>query len=280
LKLHAAAAEKDDSGAVAAARKLFGFWADALKAAGIDPRQHRVSRHPWTKPEVVAELHHREKAGEPLNSGWVGRRHGWLVAAATKLFGSWDQALKAASIDPDAVRLTQHGQVTTESVLREMRRMSVADLKRATAAPHPQVYHRARQVFGAWERALRVLGMDPQQVGMRQKWTDEKVLAAISKLKDRASGFNQKNNRALYLAAFRRFGSWSRALAAVGFDPAESSRRISWTKAMVVEALKARQAHGEAVSASAVHREDARLSSAVYKLFGSWPKALKAAGVV
>jgi len=85
-----------------AARRLFGSWDAALRAAGLDPNVIRFSREPWTHEGVLQEIRRKARAGEPLNAKDVSpyslRRRGRIF------FGSWDAALAAAGLDPAKVR--------------------------------------------------------------------------------------------------------------------------------------------------------------------------------
>ncbi|WP_153558022.1 hypothetical protein [Roseimaritima sediminicola] len=104
------------------ARKLFGSWEAAIRAAGIDynqiVRKHqdyealrdRQYKSYSAAEEVTAELRRRQAEGLPLNSRamthgkvYEHRDHA-LYKAAREFFGSWDAALTQAGIDLDAIR--------------------------------------------------------------------------------------------------------------------------------------------------------------------------------
>src|SRR5437870_1500086 len=97
---------RDDLGKAAFASlqpRLFGSWARALTAAGLDADE--VNRYrKWDKNTVVSELKARFRDGEPLNSGAIQRDDPGLHAASVRHFASYDEALRAAKIDPDKVR--------------------------------------------------------------------------------------------------------------------------------------------------------------------------------
>jgi hypothetical protein len=83
--------------------RLFGSWDRALHAAGLDADEINRYRK-WDKNTVVFDLKTRSKEGEALNSGALQKEDPGLHAAAVRHFGSYDKALKAARVDPDAVR--------------------------------------------------------------------------------------------------------------------------------------------------------------------------------
>lgn len=83
--------------------RLFGSWARALHAAGLDSDD--VSRYRrWSRSAIVFDLKSRSANGDDLNSGAVQRDDPGLHAAALRHFTSYDLALKAAKIKPSAVR--------------------------------------------------------------------------------------------------------------------------------------------------------------------------------
>jgi hypothetical protein len=83
--------------------RLFGRWDRALHAAGLDADD--VSRYrKWDRNTVAFELRARAMDDEPLNSGAIQQDDSGLHAAAVRHFGSYDDALRAARVDPHAVR--------------------------------------------------------------------------------------------------------------------------------------------------------------------------------
>jgi hypothetical protein len=89
--LNAKAVVRRDAGLHQAARRLFGSWDLALKACRIDPLSVRQSRV-WSREEVLSEI----RSAPPLRSGEAFLQNRKLWVAARMLFGSWDQAIKAA----------------------------------------------------------------------------------------------------------------------------------------------------------------------------------------
>jgi hypothetical protein len=83
--------------------RLFGSWARALHAAGLDADDIHLYRV-WDRATVAYELRARRADDEPLNSGAVQRDDPGLHAAAIRHFGTYDKALRAARIAPARVR--------------------------------------------------------------------------------------------------------------------------------------------------------------------------------
>ncbi|HTW94479.1 MAG TPA: hypothetical protein VMD30_06790 [Tepidisphaeraceae bacterium] len=139
--------------------RLFGRWSAALAAAGLDVRQ--VSRYRrWGRREIVDELKSRAKNRRPLNSGAIQEEDPGLHAAAVRHFGSYDQALKGASIDPTQVRRRRtwsRGQVLAAIKGHHRARKSLADS--AVRRESPALYGAAVRLFGAFTTARDAAGL-------------------------------------------------------------------------------------------------------------------------
>jgi hypothetical protein len=121
-----------------AGARLFGTWAAALAAAGIDSGRHvprplperrtlaepdshlgavgetpqppcsegapqstgRRAGQTWTKDGVIAEMLRRLSNRLPINAASVYRDDRPLFRAGTRRFGNWDKAMAAAGLDP------------------------------------------------------------------------------------------------------------------------------------------------------------------------------------
>ncbi|MCS7064149.1 MAG: hypothetical protein NZM04_08945 [Methylacidiphilales bacterium] len=81
---------------IATARRRFGGWENALKAAGIDYEQVR-KRKRWTRESIVEGLRQLKLEGVPLISTEVAKRNPSLFAAACKkkFFGTWLGSVQA-----------------------------------------------------------------------------------------------------------------------------------------------------------------------------------------
>ena len=81
-----------------AARRYFGGWPKALRAAGIDPDSVRGKPHPWTPKAVIRELRRRAAAGQPATC-ISSIRPVSLVRACITFFGSLEAGAAAAKVD-------------------------------------------------------------------------------------------------------------------------------------------------------------------------------------
>lgn len=118
------------------------------------------------------------------------------------------------------------------------------------------------------------------------RWTKERVLQRIQERREAGlplnSGVILADDPALDCAARRLFGSWGKAVEAAGLDyeaiksPKEKTR---WSKELVLQRIKERRSAGLALNYADVVADNEPLTSASRHLFGSWGKAITAAGL-
>lgn len=81
-----------DTGLYSVAKKHFGTWRAAVRAAGCKPARRR-----WSMELVIHEIQQRYRKNLPLAS-IVFVQDPPLAGAATRLFGNWKAAVVAAGI--------------------------------------------------------------------------------------------------------------------------------------------------------------------------------------
>lgn len=109
-----------------AGSRVFGSWASALAAAGVDPKRYacerlrtvgmpdRTSRRTtrtvhargtrWSSEGVLEAIHTRLREERRMNSAAVRKDDEPLYRAAKRCYGSWHSALAAAGLNPDEFR--------------------------------------------------------------------------------------------------------------------------------------------------------------------------------
>lgn len=216
---------KIDQSLVSAAAYHFGSYRTAVQQAGIDYAE--VLRRPrWTKPAIIQLIKRARRKGEDLHWSAVTRRKDELGRAAfaslqPRLFGRWDRALQAAGLDADDI-----------SRYRKWDRNSIIfDLKQryqdgeplnsgALQAADPGLHAAAVRHFGNYDAALRAARVNPERVRQRRAWSEAEVirqLKAARRAGHRISdSFIRRQEPALYGAAVRLFGSFTRAREAAG----------------------------------------------------------------
>jgi hypothetical protein len=95
--LNSGAIQKSDPGLHAAAVRHFGSYDAALRAARLEPSEHRQRRR-WSGDQVKKELKSLYRAGKHPTTAALRKNHSALYGAATRLFGGIPAALAAAGV--------------------------------------------------------------------------------------------------------------------------------------------------------------------------------------
>ncbi|MGF1635390.1 MAG: hypothetical protein ACFCVE_16205 [Phycisphaerae bacterium] len=133
--------------------RLFGKWDRALAAAGIDADEVNLYRS-WNKDAVVTELKQRAADSYPLGSGALQQEDPGLHAAAVRYFGRYDDALKAARLDPEQHR--ERRRWMPEAVTRGLRDAKKRGLRMSDSVvrrEEPALYGAAVRLFGSFTAA-------------------------------------------------------------------------------------------------------------------------------
>ncbi|MGE5601596.1 MAG: homing endonuclease associated repeat-containing protein [Nitrososphaerales archaeon] len=269
----------------------------------------------WTPERVIAALQDwaREFGEAPKAYEWSvsaargagyekGRVQGWVaedprwpsITTVVVHFGSWSAALEAAGLreerlapwDMDlaervevAERLDRAGLLVAEIAgLLAVKPPTVRRYLRASACPDcgsPVVDARSRRCQSCAPRRARQSAWTAEEiVAALRAWAAEHGCPPTSKDWRRASEGHPGR-----WSVVRHFDSFSAALRAAGFAP----RRISWGREEIIAALNAHlREHGVLPTAGEWKERDATGGRPalhnVNRQFGSWGKALEAAG--
>jgi len=255
---------KEDEGLYRAAKIYVGGWRNALIAAGLKHFQQR-----WNKQKIIAGIQAWSKRGLPLSQVW--KEDGALYSSARDYFGGWHTALVAARIEnlPPPRRIWTHQSVI--EAIQDLQRRGLP-LKGALKLDLP-LYHAGRKRFGGWRNALLAAGIETAPL---RRWTRDLVIEAIRDRFDRDLPLANvsAHDRPLAGAAYSCFGGWSKAMVAAGLEP---PAHRSWTKRRIIQAIRSRFRQGP--PKVSVWKENRALGASAARVFGSWPKALSAAGI-
>lgn len=147
-----------DSGLLWGARKVFGTWEAAVKAAGLKYPK-RTWRRKWSPEKVQGTIRERAGKGLSLLKTATANEAGGLVGAACRLFGTWRRAVETAGFrypprlarkwPPDRILGTLRARARTGKSFRPSRvRGEARGLLQA-----------GRRRFGSWQAALRAAGV-------------------------------------------------------------------------------------------------------------------------
>ncbi|MEX2112843.1 MAG: hypothetical protein WD845_06625 [Pirellulales bacterium] len=248
-----------------AAQKRFGGWRHALLAAGLPakPRQR------WTRHRVLDEMQLRHRRGLPLSQTW--RDDESLFRAATYRFGSWNDALRAAGLEFACQRSW-----SPDLVLDGLRACYGRKQYYINAAD-PTLSLMARHYFESLKNACEAAGLPPRP----GRWTKQRVIDTIQDryVRGMARALPGFKDKALAEAATRYFGSWWAAVTAAGLSDRVPKPRVPrrWSRQMVIDAIQ--DWHRQGVPLASLHKQDVPLYGAVKRHFGSWGRAVLAAGL-
>ncbi len=180
----------------------------------------------WCKTVIAAEVTDIYTRGESLSYSSMSRDNLALLRAATRYFGSWQEAVEFAGLDYEQVRRYQSW--TRERILSRIRELHAggADLswRNVSTKIDPQLAAAAtkKSHFGSWRAAIQAAGLDYGEIRRYKAWTDEVILDAIREKSSRGEALNAKemslSDMALLTAARRRFQAWHSTLDAAGLD--------------------------------------------------------------
>ncbi len=218
---------REQQGLLAAANYHFGGWGEAVDAAGLDYARDVRKIPKWTEERIIRQIQEAWAAGEDLSwtSVTTDRRFSALAYAAIRdnQFGSWDDALRAAGIDPSEVR--RYESWNEEKIVRQIRERQEAGKplnSKAMQDNQSKLFNAALNYFGGWDKALEAADIDPESVYKRRRWSSELIMEEISGLHqqgvDLAAPNMRQNHSSLYSAACKYFGTWTAARKACGIN--------------------------------------------------------------
>lgn len=123
---------------------------------------------------------------------------------------------------------------------------------------------------------------------MKRVWDKPRILKTIkeyhAKGKDLSYNRMTRTKQSLVSAAAYHFGSYRSAVEKAGISYAQVTRRPRWTKPIIIRLIKQAKRDGEDLYWSAVSQRGDELGRAAFaslqeRLFGSWDRALHAAGL-
>jgi hypothetical protein len=243
-------------------------------------------RQRWSRERIVDAMRmFDEEHGYPPRAGdWKGALPTYPdPGTVSRHFGSWAQALQAAGFE---VRRIDWSDERLLDAIRTWTREHGAPpnttrwAKRDSAGRWPSAAT-VQLRFGTWEAALRAAGVRVE----RTSWDREAVLAAIAAFADRhgrrprSAELGNANELPDHSTVVRYCGSLTQALAEAGCPRPE---RPAWDRASILTALERfADEHGRAPTWDEwkTSAPDHPYADQVSCEFGSWPDAIRAAGL-
>ena len=168
----------------------------------------------------------RYQTQQDLSYSGMSRENLPLLRAATRYFGTWQEAIEFAGLNYEDIR--KYKVWTNDRIVERIRELHAKgeDLSwrhvSLTLDPSLAAAATKRSHFGSWKAALEEAGLDYDQIRRYRDWSDEEVLRRVRDLYAQGKRLNAKSmeqeNITLITAARRRFPSWDKALSAAGLD--------------------------------------------------------------
>jgi len=156
-----------------AARREFGSWENAVRAAGYDYlRLNEIAATGytrWTREKIITKIKELYASREAPDRGLnVTARYPSLYSAACRIFGSWRKALEEAGFDEVFIELnTRRRKWNKKKVIEKIIDFYRAGEKLQSSyvqRKHPALFSAAARELGGWKKAIAAAGLDYHEI--------------------------------------------------------------------------------------------------------------------
>jgi hypothetical protein len=178
---------------------------------------------------------------------------------------------------------------TRESISEEIRALEARgeDLSYSSMdRRHVALFRAAIRHFDSWRGAVEAAGLSYDGIRRYKSWTQERILERICELHAAGEDLSWRHistrvDPQLAAAATRltSYGSWRNAVEAAGLNYDSIRRYKDWDEDRILAELRHRSQADEPLNAGEVCRTNTALITAARRTYGSWDKALAAAGL-
>jgi hypothetical protein len=249
---------------------------DQLIAKGFRVlKSSRRGYYPNGKNEWIAAMKKVYETDGNVFAGYLQNKYGYLYEQGIWIFGDWDKALSAAGFDPAKMR--ERSVWAEEKIIGTIRTMHKKDLPLYAAYVldnHPGLFAAALRQFCSWPKTLVAAGVTKKP---RTKRLYKSKITLLNVLSDALDRYPLENMpQALKLEAEHYFGSLQKAIATL---QKQRQRLPGWNRRKIITTLSRMHRSKESLAYAKARREHMALVSAAEAHFGSWGKALYAAGI-
>jgi hypothetical protein len=256
------------------ASQMFGGLQVMRRKAGIpEPLPLPLNRTSWDEDRVTGEILQRHSRGESLASSKVPAS---LNGAARKYFGSWQNAIEAAGLNYDDVRLVRRWDA--KAIVNELHALRGKQPNLTRGELHHLPVGAAILIhFDGLDEALAAARVDDWPQWSAQPYpAREEALELLRQRHQAGLSLRRKDivrdDHRLEWAVLRHFPSFRAAFAAARLPNPFPRRR--WDREGVLRELRTRLKQGRSTAASDVAEG---VYKAARRLFGSWDSAVRAA---
>mgnify|MGYP001626209030 CR=1 FL=1 len=146
----------------------------------------------------------------------------------------------------------------------------------------------SRKYFGSWKAAVEAAGFNYDEILQVKRWSKERVLEEIRQLHEKGEDLRPsavaRMCQMLLMAARKFFGGWREAVIAAGIDydayiNQKRTSRVEQDKQQIIEEIRRLYQEGKIEELSGAWRYHLSLFRKARHRFGSWRKAIEAAGL-
>lgn len=184
----------------------------------------------WSRESVKDGILARLESGKEMNASAVVKNDQGLFSAAQKRFGGWNNALKAAGLDPEKYQLrvakgywSENPQARIVGLIKKLEAAGEDLSATSIYNNHGPLHDAALKYLGSWENAVRMAGFDYDSLRRQRKpYTKKELLDRLRQLQfegfrlDWSSIRNYDQN--LAMAIVSRFGGYGNAIRELGLD--------------------------------------------------------------
>jgi hypothetical protein len=274
----------------AAAVHWFGSYKEAVTSAGIDYQSiQKTIPGRWNTQTVRRELRRLYRDKQEIHHAALERDNPALVLAAYRYFGSYGSAVNAAGLNYQRIRVRPMPSWDKKRVidrLLELEKNKTGLWKRSVRRVDPYLDRAADRCFGSYKRAVRASGVSQDLLTPPpyRFWSPERIVDELQttyhknpRLLKPARLVGKKQR--LLRACRRRFGSYRLALDAAGISYGEVVMPPSMTAEEIIAKLTDLFERGRDLRYSHLRDTNRRLLEASRRVFGSYQKAVNAAGL-
>jgi len=146
----------------------------------------------------------------------------------------------------------------------------------------------SRKYFGSWRAAVEAAGFNYDEILQVKRWSKERVLEEIRQLYEKGEDLRPsavaRLCQTLLMAARKFFGGWREAVIAAGIDydsyiSQKRTSRVEQDKQQIINEIRRLYQEGRIDELSGAWRYHLSLFRKARHRFGSWRKAIEAAGL-
>ncbi len=250
-------------------------WRRRLNLKCLQPR--------WTPELIFGAISRRIKLKQSLRWTNVKEENRSLLLAAINRYKSWGRALAKLGINYNREILVRWTPQKIIRIIHERQKKGLPVSAKKVNRENMGLARAASRAFGNWSKALLAAGIEPDLAGEAIRWSREKIIRYLKERSRKNLGNRytdvQKDNYRLAAVVYRYFKNWQAAIKAAGLKcPPDSQHPIFWTRERVIKALKERHRQKLPLYNRAVALGDTPLHGGAVRRFGSYGKAINAAG--